>query len=169
MSLYTRDSDEHIPAVAREVFDVSGAGRHGDRDARRADRRRRAAAGGRAHREPGGRRRRRQARHRGRDAGRARLTAPRASSWPRAKTVYSCTECGGQSPKWQGQCPHCGVVEHARRDDRDARAGALPERRRQDEHRAPPRERRRRGDPALSDRRRGVRSRAGRRARVRAA
>jgi DNA repair protein RadA/Sms len=25
------------------------------------------------------------------------------------KTVYSCTECGGQSPKWQGQCPHCGV------------------------------------------------------------
>ncbi len=27
----------------------------------------------------------------------------------RTKTVYSCTECGGQSPKWQGQCPHCGV------------------------------------------------------------
>jgi DNA repair protein RadA/Sms len=27
----------------------------------------------------------------------------------KAKTVYSCTECGGQSPKWQGQCPHCGV------------------------------------------------------------
>jgi DNA repair protein RadA/Sms len=26
----------------------------------------------------------------------------------KAKTVYSCTECGGQSPKWQGQCPHCG-------------------------------------------------------------
>ncbi|HZW24934.1 MAG TPA: DNA repair protein RadA [Gallionella sp.] len=23
------------------------------------------------------------------------------------KTIYSCTECGGQSPKWQGQCPHC--------------------------------------------------------------
>ena len=23
------------------------------------------------------------------------------------RTVYSCTECGGQSPKWQGQCPHC--------------------------------------------------------------
>jgi DNA repair protein RadA/Sms len=23
------------------------------------------------------------------------------------KTVYSCTECGGQSLKWQGQCPHC--------------------------------------------------------------
>jgi DNA repair protein RadA/Sms len=26
----------------------------------------------------------------------------------KAKTVYSCTECGGQTPKWQGQCPHCG-------------------------------------------------------------
>ena len=23
------------------------------------------------------------------------------------KTVYSCTECGGQTLKWQGQCPHC--------------------------------------------------------------
>jgi DNA repair protein RadA/Sms len=27
----------------------------------------------------------------------------------KAKTVYSCTECGGTSPKWQGQCPHCGA------------------------------------------------------------
>ncbi|MDP5239548.1 DNA repair protein RadA [Uliginosibacterium sp. 31-16] len=26
----------------------------------------------------------------------------------KAKTVYVCTECGGQSPKWQGQCPGCG-------------------------------------------------------------
>ncbi len=25
------------------------------------------------------------------------------------KTVYSCTECGGQTLKWQGQCPHCQV------------------------------------------------------------
>jgi len=25
------------------------------------------------------------------------------------KTVYACTECGGQSPKWQGQCPSCGA------------------------------------------------------------
>ena len=25
----------------------------------------------------------------------------------KVKTVYACTECGGQSPKWQGQCPHC--------------------------------------------------------------
>jgi DNA repair protein RadA/Sms len=27
----------------------------------------------------------------------------------KAKTAYACTECGGQSSKWQGQCPHCGV------------------------------------------------------------
>ncbi|MCC6868969.1 MAG: DNA repair protein RadA [Burkholderiales bacterium] len=27
----------------------------------------------------------------------------------KAKTVYACTECGGASPKWQGQCPHCGA------------------------------------------------------------
>ncbi|HYR05398.1 MAG TPA: DNA repair protein RadA [Gallionella sp.] len=25
----------------------------------------------------------------------------------KTKTIYSCTECGGQSLKWQGQCPHC--------------------------------------------------------------
>jgi len=25
----------------------------------------------------------------------------------KAKTVFSCTECGGQTLKWQGQCPHC--------------------------------------------------------------
>ncbi|HWZ73021.1 MAG TPA: DNA repair protein RadA [Casimicrobiaceae bacterium] len=27
----------------------------------------------------------------------------------KAKTAYACTECGGTSSKWQGQCPHCGV------------------------------------------------------------
>lgn len=25
----------------------------------------------------------------------------------KAKTVYICTECGGQTPKWAGQCPNC--------------------------------------------------------------
>jgi len=25
------------------------------------------------------------------------------------KTQYSCNECGGVTPKWQGQCPHCGA------------------------------------------------------------
>ena len=27
----------------------------------------------------------------------------------KAKTVFSCTECGGTAPKWQGQCPDCGA------------------------------------------------------------
>jgi len=27
----------------------------------------------------------------------------------RTKTAYVCTECGGTSSKWQGQCPNCGV------------------------------------------------------------
>ncbi|HEX8962131.1 MAG TPA: DNA repair protein RadA [Rhodocyclaceae bacterium] len=26
----------------------------------------------------------------------------------KARSVYSCTECGATSPKWQGQCPGCG-------------------------------------------------------------
>ena len=25
------------------------------------------------------------------------------------KSVYTCTECGGQSTKWQGQCAHCNA------------------------------------------------------------
>ena len=28
---------------------------------------------------------------------------------PSGKSIYSCTECGANSPKWQGQCPGCGV------------------------------------------------------------
>ena len=25
------------------------------------------------------------------------------------KTIYTCTECGGSSPKWLGKCPHCNA------------------------------------------------------------
>ena len=25
------------------------------------------------------------------------------------RTAYTCTECGGRSSKWQGQCPHCSA------------------------------------------------------------
>lgn len=25
------------------------------------------------------------------------------------KSIYTCTECGGTSPKWLGKCPHCGA------------------------------------------------------------
>ncbi len=27
----------------------------------------------------------------------------------KARAVYSCTECGAVTPKWQGQCPGCGL------------------------------------------------------------
>ena len=27
----------------------------------------------------------------------------------KAKTVYFCTECGNESPKWSGRCPACGA------------------------------------------------------------
>lgn len=25
------------------------------------------------------------------------------------KTIFSCTECGGTSPRWLGKCPSCGA------------------------------------------------------------
>ncbi len=27
----------------------------------------------------------------------------------KTKTVFQCNECGGQTTKWQGQCPHCNA------------------------------------------------------------
>ena len=27
----------------------------------------------------------------------------------KSKTVFFCTQCGGESPKWQGRCPACGA------------------------------------------------------------
>lgn len=27
----------------------------------------------------------------------------------RLKTIFTCTECGASAPKWQGQCPGCGL------------------------------------------------------------
>jgi len=31
--------------------------------------------------------------------------------WPMAKdkTIFTCNECGGISPKWLGKCPHCNA------------------------------------------------------------
>ena len=83
----------------------------------------------------------------------------------KAKTVYSCTECGGQSPKWQGQCPQCEAWNTL------VETIAAPVQKRfqtvagKIEPGAPARQRRGAPHATLSDRRRGVRSRAGRRAR----
>jgi DNA repair protein RadA/Sms len=27
----------------------------------------------------------------------------------KVKTIHTCTECGGSSPRWAGQCPHCSA------------------------------------------------------------
>ncbi|MEY4754060.1 MAG: repair protein RadA, partial [Pseudomonadota bacterium] len=27
----------------------------------------------------------------------------------RDKSIYTCRDCGGTSPKWLGKCPHCGA------------------------------------------------------------
>ncbi len=27
----------------------------------------------------------------------------------KTKSIYTCTECGAQSPKWQGQCSACNA------------------------------------------------------------
>ena len=27
----------------------------------------------------------------------------------KSKTVYVCTDCGNESPRWQGRCPACGA------------------------------------------------------------
>ena len=37
------------------------------------------------------------------------MSSARVMTMAKTRTVYACTECGGQSSKWQGQCPQCGV------------------------------------------------------------
>jgi DNA repair protein RadA/Sms len=67
------------------------------------------------------------------------LTARRsytAAPMGRVRTVYACTECGAQQPRWHGRCPECGawstlVEESAARSDAPLEAGvagAKPER-----------------------------------------
>ena len=44
----------------------------------------------------------------------------------KAKTVFYCTECGNETPKWQGKCPACGawntLQEHVQAGSNSARA-----------------------------------------------
>jgi DNA repair protein RadA/Sms len=44
----------------------------------------------------------------------------------RAVVIYVCSSCGGDSPKWQGQCPHCSAWNTLTRLNglRPAQAGA---------------------------------------------
>ncbi len=41
-----------------------------------------------------------------------------------AKTLYTCRECGGNSPKWLGQCPHCKVWNTLEETTAEPAAGA---------------------------------------------
>ena len=42
----------------------------------------------------------------------------------KAKSHYVCAECGGTSPKWQGQCPQCGAWNTLSEATLEAAAGA---------------------------------------------
>ncbi len=41
-----------------------------------------------------------------------------------AKTVFFCSECGGEHPKWSGQCQHCGAWNTLTEAPSTTRAGA---------------------------------------------
>ena len=46
----------------------------------------------------------------------------------KTKTVYFCTQCGNETPKWQGRCPACGawncLEEHIEKPAAPGRAKA---------------------------------------------
>ena len=48
----------------------------------------------------------------------------------KAKTVFYCTQCGNESPKWQGRCPACGawnaMEEHVEKKIPAGRAQSAP-------------------------------------------
>ena len=48
----------------------------------------------------------------------------------KVKTVYFCTSCGNESPKWQGKCPSCGqwntLQEHVEKSVLPGRAASAP-------------------------------------------
>ena len=41
---------------------------------------------------------------------------PSAAAAGKARTVFLCAECGNESPKWFGRCPHCGAWNSAREE-----------------------------------------------------
>ena len=48
----------------------------------------------------------------------------------KAKTIFFCTACGNESPKWQGRCPACGawntLEEHIEKPAVPGRAKTAP-------------------------------------------
>ncbi|HNB46503.1 MAG TPA: DNA repair protein RadA, partial [Burkholderiaceae bacterium] len=46
----------------------------------------------------------------------------------RAKTIYTCSECGGTSPKWLGKCPSCNAWNTLEETVAEPAAGAAKNR-----------------------------------------
>ncbi len=48
----------------------------------------------------------------------------------KTKTVFYCTACGNETPKWQGKCPACGewntLIEHVEKPTASGRAKSAP-------------------------------------------
>lgn len=48
----------------------------------------------------------------------------------KTKTVFYCTACGNETPKWQGKCPACGewntLIEHIEKPTASGRAKSAP-------------------------------------------
>jgi len=48
----------------------------------------------------------------------------------RSRTVFACTECGAQQPRWRGRCPECGawssLVEEVAAGSPERAAGGVP-------------------------------------------
>ena len=48
----------------------------------------------------------------------------------KTKTIFYCTQCGNETPKWQGRCPACGawncMEEHVEKTAAAGRAKASP-------------------------------------------
>ena len=45
---------------------------------------------------------------------------------PKVKSVYVCTSCGGETPKWMGKCPNCGEWNTLEEEQRSAVKSASP-------------------------------------------
>ncbi|MFO1340471.1 MAG: DNA repair protein RadA, partial [Burkholderiaceae bacterium] len=46
----------------------------------------------------------------------------------KTKSIYVCTQCGGSSPRWLGQCPHCKAWNTLEESVAEPSAGAAKNR-----------------------------------------
>src|ERR671923_1273241 len=48
---------------------------------------------------------------------------------PRSATLFACSACGHESPKWHGRCPSCGEWNSLVEETRSGPSGRSPSRR----------------------------------------